>query len=565
EQSRGIKNSSKWWFLPMLLLLILVNYFGSVFHNRIDLTNDKRYTLTPQVIKMLQGLDEEVRIDLFLEGEMQKDFKKLAGTVDDLLLEFREIAGGKLSYRFISAQQEMEGTGKTYADTLSGLGITPINLTAQVKAGQQSQYIFPVALLHYKDRIMPVTLVETSKSQISENDLNNAEAQLEYKFAYALQKLSQPLKPLIAYSSGNGEPRGAETYDLMTRLENDYELFTLDINTQPVIPDTFKLLIIVKPKIPFTEIAKMRIDQYVMRGGKVIWLIDRLDAEMDSLKIKNQVIAYDRDLNLNDLLFKYGVRINPDLLMDLQCDYLPMDVNGDGQFEFLQWNYFPLFTPVSDHVISKNLSLVAGKFVNTMDTVKAEGVKKIVLLGSSSHSRSISAPALISGEENRNAPQDASFNKQGLIAGLLLEGKFTSLYANRMTKALLDTFASYGNPYQASGSANNKMIVIADGDIALNSMSQGQPLPMGMNPYTVGSQREFSFANGQFIENSIEYMVNSSGLIDAKSKDFVLRLLDKKKTEEDRMKWQLINIVLPVLLVILFAVIYQWWRKRKYG
>lgn len=551
--------------MAALILLILINYLGAVFHARIDLTNDKRYTLTGPVKQMLQDLDSEVTIDIFLEGDIQKDFKKLAGTVEDLLREFREIAGNNIRYRFISPEQEMEGTGKTYADTLSGLGISPINLTAQVKSGQQSQYIFPTALVHYKNRMIPVNLVEISKSQISENDLNQAESQMEYKFAYALHQLQRTVKPLIAYSSGNGEPRGAETYDLRTRLMQDYELFTLDINVQPVIPDTFKLLMIVKPSVAFTEMEKMRIDQYVMRGGKVIWLLDRLEAEMDSLSLAGQVIAYDRNLNLNDLLFRYGVRVNPDLLMDLQCDYLPLDVNGDSQFEFLPWNYFPLFTPLSNHVISKNLGLVSGKFVNTLDTVRSEGINKTLLLTSSRNSRSISAPALISGDENRNAPEDALFNKNGLIAGVLLEGKFTSLYANRMPASLLDTFASYGHPFRAVSTSGNRMIVLSDGDIALNSMSQGKPLPMGMNPYTVGSQREFPFANAQFIENCIEYLINSSGLIESKSKDYVLRLLDKKKTEEERAKWQVINIVLPISLVIVLAVILQWWRKRKYS
>ena len=320
---------------------------------------------------------------------------------------------------------------------------------------------------------------------------------------------------------------------------------------------------IVKPTIAFTETEKIKIDQYVMRGGKVMWCIDRLEAEMDSLQLKNQVIAYDRNLNLEDLLFKYGVRINPDLLMDLQCDFLPFDVNGNKQFEFLHWNYFPLFESKSNHVINKNVGLVAGRFVNSMDTVKANNISKTILLSSSPNSKIISAPALISGEENRNAPEDEQFKRKDIAAAVLLEGKFTSLYANRISAAAMDSMEKYGTTFQTSCINPNKMIVISDGDIVLNGVSQNNPLPMGVNPFTVGSQYQYQFANKDFIQNCLSYLINNSGLTEAKAKDYTLRLLDPKKINEQRTTWQLVNILLPVLLIFLFGVAYQFWRKRK--
>ena len=301
-----------------------------------------------------------------------------------------------------------------------------------------------------------------------------------------------------------------------------------------------------------------------MRGGKVIWCIDRLEAEMDSLRLKNEVIAYDRNLNLEDLLFKYGVRINPDLLMDLQCDFLPFDVNGSGQFEFLHWNYFPLFQSKSNHPINKHIGLVAGKFVNTIDTVKAGNIMKTILLSSSPNSKVISAPALISGEENRNAPEDRQFKRTDIPAAVLLEGRFNSLYANRVSTAVMDSMEKYGAPFQTSCIYPNKMIVISDGDVVLNGVSQNNPLPMGVNPFTVGSQYQYQFANKDFIQNCLSYLINNSGLSEAKSKDYTLRLLDTKKINEQRVTWQIINIVLPVLLVLLFGGAYQFWRKRKY-
>ena len=322
---------------------------------------------------------------------------------------------------------------------------------------------------------------------------------------------------------------------------------------------------IVKPTHAFTEDEKIKIDQYVMHGGKVIWFLDRLNAEMDSLQLKNQVIAYDRNLNLEDLLFKYGVRINPDLLMDLQCDFLPFDVNGNKQFEFLHWNYFPLFESKSNHVINKNVGLVAGRFVNSIDTVKSDDVHKTILLSSSLNARTIATPALISGEENRNAPQDDQFKKKNVIAGVLLEGKFKSLYANRLPLNIMDTLQRYGTPFQTSSITDNKMIIVSDGDIVLNGVSQGQPLPMGVNAYTVETQYQYQFANRDFLQNCLDYLINNSGLAEAKSKDYTLRLLDTKKISDERTKWQLINILLPILLIFIFGFIYQFWRRKKYS
>ena len=557
--------AGRWWWLPVIILLVLLNVLAAWVHKRIDLTNEKRFTISSPVKKILSNLDSVVDIDIFLKGELPSGFRKLATSTEELLQEFKETAKNKIQYRFISAENEMEGTGRTYADTLIAMGAEPINLKVQIKSGEQSQFIYPTALVHYNGRTEPVNLYPGTKIIITPGELNSAEALLEYNFAEAIQRLTQQVKPMVAYSTGNGEPTGANTYDLAENvLKKDYTLFMININTLPVIPDTFKLLMIVKPAITFSESEKIKIDQYIMRGGKVIWCIDRLEAEMDSLRLKNEVIAYDRNLNLEDLLFKYGVRINPDLLMDLQCDFLPFDVNGSGQFEFLHWNYFPLFQSKSNHPINKHIGLVAGKFVNTIDTVKAGNIMKTILLSSSPNSKVISAPALISGEENRNAPEDRQFKRTDIPAAVLLEGRFNSLYANRVSTAVMDSMEKYGAPFQTSCIYPNKMIVISDGDVVLNGVSQNNPLPMGVNPFTVGSQYQYQFANKDFIQNCLSYLINNSGLSEAKSKDYTLRLLDTKKINEQRVTWQIINIVLPVLLVLLFGGAYQFWRKRKY-
>ncbi len=558
---------NKLWLPLVIAALVIINWLASLYHTRIDFTNEKRFTLSAPTKKILKNTDDVVQVDVFLKGEFPSGFKKLANSTSEILSEFKEIAGSKLQYNFISPDDEVEGTGVKWSDTLSAMGQYAINLKSQVKAGEQQQMVYPVALVRYKNGMAPVNLYAGNKTFISPSELNSAEAQMEFKFADAIHKLSQTARPMIAYSVGNGEPTGDNTYDLVENtLRKDYALFTFNLKTQPAIPDTFKLLMIVKPTQPFTEVEKIKIDQFVMRGGKLIIFQDKLQAELDSLKsMTNQVIAYDRNVELTDLLFKYGARINPDLVMDLQCDFLPFVVNGSEQMEYLHWNYFPLFESKSNHSINKNLGLVAGKFVNSVDTVEAEGIKKTILLSSSPNARTIATPALISGKENVNAPEDEKFKKPNIPVAVLLEGKFKSMFSNRLSQALNDTLKNYGVVFSNQCITDNKIIVVADGDMVLNAMQQNQPLPMGMNPYTYGSQYQYQFANREFLQNCLDYLINPSGLAEAKAKDYTLRLLDSKKINDQRTLWQLINIALPIALVFLFAIIYQWRRKRKYS
>ena len=552
------------WWLTIIIAIIVVNFLASIFHQRIDLTNEKRFTISKPVKKILKNIDGKVEVVIFLKGDIPSGFKKLSTSAQELLQEFKEYSNGNVHYKIISTDDKMPESERTYADTLSSLGLVPINLKVQLKAGEQSQYIYPAAIVYYKNKMQTVNLYSGPQA-ISQKELNGAEALLEFKFADAINKIAENKKPMIAYATGNGEPVGPETYDLVENvLTTNYTVFTMDLTKEPVIPDTFKLLMIVKPTLGFTDAEKLKIDQYVMHGGKILCFIDRLEAEMDSLQIKNQVVAYERGLHLEDLFFRYGVRINPDLLMDLQCDFLPFSVNSNDQFEFLKWNYFPLFESKQNHVIDKNVGLVAGKFVNSIDTVSAPGIKKTILLSSSDNSRTIETPALISGNENRNAPVDAAYNKKDIPAGVLLEGKFNSLFKNRTSQATMDSLEKYGTPFLTESPADNKMIIIADGDMVLNGTVKGQPLPMGVNSYTVGSQYEYQFANKQFVENCIEYLINDAGLSEARAKDYTLRLLDPKKTDEQRTIWQIINLALPITLILLFGIFYQWWRKRKY-
>ena len=559
---------SRFWLPVLVLILVAINWAASLWHIRTDLTDEKRFTLSNATKKVLQKTPGPVVIDVFLKGNFPSGFRQLSSSANDMLREFKEIAGNKIQYNFINPDDAMPGTDVKYADTLAALGFYPINLTSRVKDGQQQQFVYPFAVVHYGEKILPVELYKGKTPLINFTELNSAEALLEYRLADAVSAITQTEKPLIGYATGNNEPEIGRynTYDLVENVLNkDYRLFTFNLTAPGFIPEAMKAFIVIKPTVGFSDEEKLKLDQYVMNGGKLIMFIDRLNAEMDSLQIKNAVTAFDRDLKLNDLLFNYGVRINADLLMDLQCDYLPFDVNGNGQFELLPWNYFPVIESKGNHPVNKGLGFVSGRFVNSLDTVEAEGIKKTILLSSSANARTIGAPAIISGAENVNAPEDAKFRRSAIPIAVLLEGKFRSPFANRLSQAMQDSLARHDLLFTPQNISGNKMIIVGDGDMVLNNVVKGNPVPMGMNQYTYGTQREFPFANKEFLQNCLAYLVNENGLTEAKAKDYTPLLLDSKKAKEQRSFWQIVNLAAPVAAVLLFAFVFQWLRRSKYN
>lgn len=581
------RKKNAFWWIGLIAGLVLVNFIASKVHSRVDLTEEKRYSLSATSKNLLRSIENDLTIDVFLTGDLPSKFRKLANSSQEFISLLKEANPSRIRYRFIDPQTEA-APGKSWGDSLQGLGASGINVSVQVKAGQENRIIFPYALIRYGEETELVNLFQSSKRNISVAELNNAEAMMEYQFARTIDRIIHPQKPLIAYAIGNGEPTGGEVFSLQHTIDpeiinydmlpgeaakyfprerSNYHLGLFNLKTQPSIPDTFSVLLVVKPANEFTDGEKLKIDQFLMRGGKVLWFIDNLYAEPDSLSIKSQLIAYDRNLNLQDMLFHYGVRINPDLIMDLQCDFLPFAVGGSTtspQYEFLHWNYYPLFESRNDHTITKNLGLVAGRFVNSIDTIETEDIKKTFLLRSSANSRVISTPALISPNENRNVPEDALFRKHDIPAAVLLEGRFTSFYKGRITRAQTDSLSAYGG-FKNSNAEETKMIVVADGDIVLNDVNSRGPFPMGVNAFTVGSNYEYQFANRDFLLNCLEYLTSKSSIIQTRNKEIVLRLLDTRKVEQEKSKWQLINIVLPIALVVIFGLIYQQVRRYRFA
>lgn len=558
--------NSKYWWISWLVLLLVVNYLASVFHYRIDFTQEKRYTLSKATKNLLNGLDDFVTIDVFLKGDLKSGVKKLAQSTDELLQDFKDYSNGRLRVRFIDPIGDYtDSIAAMMIDSLGRMGLRPMTQVAQSSSGneQSQRIVVPGALISYKDAVFPVNLLSGVQNTDENEVYTNAEALLEYKFAFAINKLVQEKTPLIGYLTGNGEPLGYNAVSVLTFISGNYRLDSLNLSTAPFIPSTFDALVLVQPASKFSDDQKLKLDQYVMNGGKLLVFMDILDASMDSLRGRNETVAFNKGLNLDDLLFKYGIRINEDLVQDMMCARISLVVGVVGdkpQFQLLNWPYYPLLTGSLTHPVSKNLDPVYSKFVNSIDTVKSDGIRKTVLLTTSANGRAISTPAMVSFESIKVAEDPNVFNKPYLPVGMLLEGKFSSLFANRLFAANVDSIQKIsGRPYLATGAKEGKVIVVADGDIVLNEVEQTGPLPMGFS-----KDVEYTFANQDFFQNCVEYLTDSAGILESRSKDFTLRLLDVKLVEEKRTSVQLINIGAPILLVIIFGFIYQALRKRKY-
>ncbi|HTQ66979.1 MAG TPA: gliding motility-associated ABC transporter substrate-binding protein GldG [Puia sp.] len=559
--------SSKYGLIYLLFIIIIVNYLASVWHYRFDLTEDRRFTLSTPTRKLLRNLNEPVNIDVFLEGDMPSGFKKLRNSTKELLEDFKEIAKKNIRFRFKKPLEGLNDSAKAgLMDSLQQMGLSPMNVKAQTREGegQEQQFIYPGAILTYKDRVIAVDFLQGQSAVNGINSLNNAEALMEYKLVNAMHKLTQDSLAIVGYLLGNGEPFNENVYDLVERnIKRNYGFSFLPIDSIRSIPSVFNAIVIVKPSRKFTDEQKLKIDQYIMHGGKVMWMIDNLYAEMDSLRrTQNEFIAFDRGLNLEDLLFKYGVRINQDLVQDLNCDKTPTVVGivgGKPQVELLPWPYSPLLTNNNGQPIAKNLDYILSQFPSSIDTVKAPGINKTFLLTTGDASRTLSTPALVSWNSIRNEEDLKKFNKSFIPVAVLLEGKFHSLFINRLTNVMNDSLNNIHQPFISQNQQDNKMIVVADGDIAMNAVTQQGVLQMGMNPYT-----KYKYANSDFVMNSIESLVDSSGILELRGKDYTLRLLDKKKLDEGKSRWQFINIAVPILLVILSGFVYQFIRKRKY-
>ncbi len=560
---------SKYGWIVVLAALVVVNFLASKWHSRVDLTAEKRYTISKATRSLIKSLPEPVTITVFLEGNMPAGFKKLASSTRDMLQEFKEIDGRNIQYFFRQPGEGLNDSLKfELLDSLQQMGIHPTNVKAQIKKGEgeEQRLVYPGAVVEYQDRVIGINLLQGQSAVDGLNSLNNAEALLEYKFAEAIDKIVRDTVPVLGYLIGNGQPQNLEVYDLIQNtLKTEYGFGRLPIDSVPVIPKQFDALLVVKPRHGFTDAQKLKLDQYVMHGGKVIWLLDNLYASMDSL-MRNEnrsFIAFDMGLNLEDLLFKYGVRINADLVQDQNSTSIPFAVGMMGdrpQFQLMPWPYFPLLAAPNNNPIAKNLDYVMAQFPQSIDTVGAPGIEKTILLATSPNARALSTPAIVEVNSVKSEDDIKTFNRPHIPVAVLLEGSFSSLYANRITNAAKDSLAQASQPFLPANEGSNKMIVISDADIVTNAVSQEKgPLQMGENQFT-----NYKYANKTFIQNCLEYLVGNPGILETRAKDYTLRVLDKKKLEQDGSFWQMINIALPIASILLFAVVYIAVMRKRY-
>ena len=557
----------KYWWMALLLGFVALLFVSNKLHSKLDLTKEKRFSISNATKDLLNKLDDKIEVEVFLTGNLSSGFRKLSLATEELLSNYRDVSNGKLSFKFTKAGAGLNDSAKAqFFDNLLSLGIKPFNNELNREEGEKTeQTIFPAAIITYKNKVKAIDLMSGKSGQDEESSLNFSEALLEFKFDDAIDKLSKTSRPFIAYLTGNGEPVNATVDDLIKTVSSNFRFGPVNLKYQILNADSIKALMIVKPAETFTEQDKIKIDQYVMQGGKVVWCIDRLYAEFDSLlRSRTDFIAFDKNLGLDDILFKYGVRINSDLLQDLNCAKQPMVIGNNGgepQIQRVPFPYYPLLSNPNGHSISRNLDHVLSTFPSSLDTVRANGITKTILLSSDTSSRLISTPNLVSFNTIKSDEDIRSFTKSFVPVAVLLEGKFNSLFTNRLTQAGKDTAEKYtGIPFIASATKSSQQIVVSDADLVTNIVTQTQ------GPLTMGTQQfeNYQFANKDFLLNCLDYLVGNAAIIETRNKDFTLRLLDKTKVKEEKFFWQIVNVATPILLIVLLALVMQHLRKKKY-
>lgn len=567
QQRRAVVN-----IVLLTAVLVCVNMLAARFHYGFDLTEEKRFTLSSSTKKILRKMDETAVVTVYLKGKFPAGFQRLAEATRERLQTFKEISGNKLVFRYINPfEGKSEAEKGPIFQQLEKQGIFGVNLQVQANEdGYSEKIIFPYALVQYHGKTIPVSLLDNNHPGMSPLQiLNYSESVLEYKFATALNILSEPDRPRIAYIMGHGESLGPHTKDALETLGQLYHLDTLDLKESIKIPGpgfgTYEAIIINKPTQAFDDREKFKIDQYVMRGGHVLWLLDMLNASMDSIKAPSQqFITHEYGLNLDDILFQYGVRVNSDLIEDVVCNQIPVTVGMVGdrpQMELRKWIYFPTFYPSSKHPIVYNLDAIMSVFANSIDTVANPDIQKTVLLASSKYSRTTPNPVRVNLNMLSFPLRNDMFNKPYRPAAVLLEGKFRSVFNNRLSPEFISVLRdSLRMEFKPVADSAGSMIVISDGDIFENNYSETRGT-MELGYWWFTGER---FANKTFLLNCIEYLTDHSGLLEARSKDVRLRLLDPERTKKQKAMWQSLNIGIPVALILIFASCYTFFRKRRY-
>ncbi len=546
------------YFLVGILVIIVTNQLSARLFYRIDLTEEKRYTISEASKNLLGNLDDVVYIEVYLEGELPAGIKRLQKSVKERLYEFKIYAGTNLQFRFIDpSTAKSQKARQEFYESLIKKGIQATNLYNNVNGNRTQTLVFPGAILTYGSKEIGITFLKGNKASSPQEQLNQSIEGVEYELSSAIKSLTEIKTMRIALLKGHGELDTLQIAGLTAELMKNFKVFHTNLNARSSLLG-FDAIILAKPTNVFSEIDKYKIDQFIMRGGKAVFLIDGLHAEMDSVDNETN-LALPFETNLEDMFFKYGFRINKDLIIDMNAAPYPVVVGNMGdnpQIRLLPWPFFPMVNEYTNHPTVRNLDAVLTKFISTIDTLKVDGIRKIPLMNTSQYSKILASPVILSINELKKDMKPESFNSGPQITAWIYEGKFTSLYKNRFLPGNADKseFIADGN--------STKILIVSDGDIARNDINPktGQPLELGYDPFT-----EKRFANADFLVNTMKYLLGEDGIINTRSKEIKIRPLDKVKLSKQKTTWQLINLVLPIVIIILFGIVKYVMRKRKYA
>lgn len=547
-------------FVLLICIIVLVNMASTFLFARLDLTSENRYTLSGATKEVMSGLEDVVYVKVYLDGDFPPAFQRLQTATREMLDELSYYADGNIEYEFINPNEyaDKEQREQFYRQ-LMNKGIQPTTL--QSKSGEETsqQVIFPGALITYRGEEMAVMLLQDQIGASPDEMLNNSIQAMEFGVTNAIRKLTLKYPQIICVLEGHGEAEAINLADITRELQTFYVVERKRIEGKLDALNGYRAVIVAGPDSAFSEKDKFVLDQYVMQGGKVLWLVDGISATMDSLAQNNETVGIASELNLDDMLFRYGARVNHDLVLDLQSAPIPV-VTGQAGNKPMQtlipWNFFPLIMPASAHPIVKNLNAVKHEFVSSIDAVGKDDIRKTPLLFSSKYTKVYNAPVRISLDLLREKPDPDRFNSGPKVTAMLLEGQFTSNFKNRVPETISkDTSIGF-----LEKSESTAMIVVADGDVIQNRTRRGMVIPLGEDRYT-GQV----FGNRNFIMNCIDYLCDDSGLMEVRSKELRLRLMDRARLQEERLQWQLINTIIPLLVIFAFGGIKFSLRVRRFA
>ncbi len=548
-------------FAVVLMVIIIINLISAKWFFRIDLTSEKRYTLAPVTRNFLGSIDNEILVKVYLAGDLNVGFQKLATATREMLDEIKFASKGNLQYEITDPN-----INSTARDNLRGFGLQVVPVFETAADGRKIQSrVYPYLLVHANGNEIPVNLLENMQGLSGAENLNISIESLEYKIMGAIRRLLGDEKASIAFLEGHGELDELDVMDVTDELSKYYQVDRGTLTDDPFILDDYKAIIIAKPQKPFSQKDKFVIDQYIMRGGRVLWLIDAVNVTLDSLRRASQTLGMASDLNLSDQLFKYGIRINQVLLQDIQSAMIPINVSQRGEAPRLvpvPWLFSPLLSTAQDHSVTRNVNVVKGEFVSSIDSVgnTDDNIKK-VLLRTGRYTRETFVPVFITLAMVNEKPVREEFRKSYIPVAVSIEGSFNSAFSNRPTPPGLNIHTSE-IMYK---SKPTRLIVVADGDIIRNEVrlrNSGSPqiLPLGFDELS-----NQTFGNKQFILNAVNFLVDDDGWMALRGRSQELRLLNKEKISGELVVWKIINIAFPLIIIILLGIGFNFWRKGRYA